>query len=127
MYLDQSVFRNALRNSLGLALLYSYLVPREEKKVYLFSLVLLGTVKSHGLFQLCKIVDQNLQKSLVGPCRPWGPHRGMTVGNRFIYQAVKTVCRTPVRSVFTIYQRSMKTVTAIAGVYVFLSSAKYYL
>ena len=76
MYLDQSVFRNALRNSLGLAVLYSYLVPREEKKVYLFSLVLLGTVKSHGLFQLCKIVDQNLQKSLVGPCRPWGPNGG---------------------------------------------------
>lgn len=44
---------------------------RVNKKVYLFSFVLLGTVRSHGLFQLCKIVDQvcrgNLQKSLVGP------------------------------------------------------------
>jgi len=105
------------------------IVPREEKKVYLYSFVLLGTVRSHGLFQLCKIVDQvcrgNLQKSLVGPCRPWCPHGGMTVGNRFIYQVVKTVCRTPARSVFTIYRRSITIVTAIAGVYVFLSSAKY--
>lgn len=98
------------------------IVPREEKKVYLYSFVLLGTVRSHGLFQLWKIVDQ---VCLVGPCRPWCPHGGMTVGNRFIYQVVKTVCRTPARSVFTIYRRSITTVTAIAGVYEFLSSAKY--
>lgn len=104
MYLDQRVFRNAWCNSLGLAVLYSYLVPREKEAphFYLFSFVFVSHCQIPWFISILENRWSSLpRESARKACRTRRESSGKPTDSNqslpFINQVVKTVCRTPVR------------------------------